>query len=145
MWVCVHVSVAQSCLTLWDPIDCSPPSSSVHGIFQTRILEWVVIPFSRGIFLTQGSNLGLLHCRQTLYHLSHQGSPNFHLIWHKPNFLNFTNRLSEHIFLGGKQSYSLHIKIILFLPFQFLSLWSLFSSYHIVEQWDSIRYPCSSP
>ena len=50
------------------------------------------------------------------------GSPNFHLIWHKPNFLNFTNQLSEHIFWGGKQSYSLHIKIILSLPFQFLSL-----------------------
>ena len=41
------VSVAQSCLTLRDPMDCSPPGSSVHGIFQARILEWVVIPFSR--------------------------------------------------------------------------------------------------
>ena len=38
---------AQSCLTLCDPIDCSPPSSSVHGILQARILEWVAIPFSR--------------------------------------------------------------------------------------------------
>ena len=36
---------------------------------------WVAIPFSRGIFLTQGSNLGLLPCRQLLHHLSHQGSP----------------------------------------------------------------------
>ena len=34
-------SVAQSCLTLCDPMDCSPPGSSVHGIFQTRIPEWV--------------------------------------------------------------------------------------------------------
>ena len=40
--------VAQSCLTLSDPTDCSPPGSSVHGIFQARILEWVAIPFSRG-------------------------------------------------------------------------------------------------
>ena len=40
--------VAQSCLTFCDPMDCSPPGSSVHGIFQARILEWVVIPFSRG-------------------------------------------------------------------------------------------------
>ena len=40
--------VAQLCLTLCDPMDCSPPGSSVHGIFQARILEWVVISFSRG-------------------------------------------------------------------------------------------------
>ena len=38
----------QSCPTLWDPMDCSPPDSSVHGILQARILEWVAIPFSRG-------------------------------------------------------------------------------------------------
>ena len=39
--------VAQSCLTLYDPMDCSPPGSSVHGIFQARVLEWVAISFSR--------------------------------------------------------------------------------------------------
>ena len=38
----------QSCLTLWDTRDNSPPGSSVHGIFQARILEWVAIPFSGG-------------------------------------------------------------------------------------------------
>ena len=133
--------VAQSCPTLCDPVDCSPPGSSAHGILQARLLEWVAISFSRGsswprnwiqvsrgrrfnlwatreaqesevaqscptlcdpmdcslpgfsvdfpgestgvgchfllqgIFLTQGSNPGLLHCRQTLYPLSHQRSP----------------------------------------------------------------------
>ena len=40
--------VAQSCLTLRDLMDCSLPDSSVHGILQARILEWVAIPFSRG-------------------------------------------------------------------------------------------------
>ena len=40
--------VAQSCPTLFDPLDCSQPSSSIHGIFQARILEWVTISFSRG-------------------------------------------------------------------------------------------------
>ena len=39
--------VAQSCLTLSDPMDCSLPGSSVHGIFQARVLEWGVIAFSR--------------------------------------------------------------------------------------------------
>ena len=38
--------VAQSCLTLHDPMDCSPPGSSVHGIWQARVLEWVAIAFS---------------------------------------------------------------------------------------------------
>ena len=40
----------QPCLTLWDPMDCSLPGSSVYGILQTRILEQVVIPFFRGSF-----------------------------------------------------------------------------------------------
>ena len=40
--------IAQPYLTLCDPMDCSPPGSSVHGILQARILEWVAIPFSRG-------------------------------------------------------------------------------------------------
>ena len=39
---------AQSCLTIWDPVDCSPPDSSVHRILQARTLEWVAIPFSKG-------------------------------------------------------------------------------------------------
>ena len=42
------VLVTQSCLTLCDPTDCSPPGFSVHGILQVRILEWIAIPFSRG-------------------------------------------------------------------------------------------------
>ena len=46
--VCVCVLVAQSCPTLCDPMGCSPPASSVHGILQARILEWIAIPFSRG-------------------------------------------------------------------------------------------------
>ena len=60
--------VAQSSPTLPDPMDCSLPGSSVHGIFQARILEWVATAFSKnpgvgshslpqGIFLIQGSNL----------------------------------------------------------------------------------------
>ena len=50
------------------------PGSSVHGILQARILEWVAIPFSRASFLTQGSNRGLLHSKQFIYHLSYQRS-----------------------------------------------------------------------
>jgi len=39
--------VAQSCLTPSDPVDCSPPGSSVHGVFQARVLEWGAIAFSK--------------------------------------------------------------------------------------------------
>ena len=63
--MCVCVLAAQSCLTLCDPMDFSPPGSYVHGILQARILEWVDISFSRGIFPTQGTNPGLLDCRQS--------------------------------------------------------------------------------
>ena len=48
LWVKVKVLVTQLCLTLCDPMGCSPPGCSLHGIFQARILEWVAIPFSRG-------------------------------------------------------------------------------------------------
>ena len=71
--VCVCVLVAQLYLTLCDPMGCSPAGFSVQGTFQARILEWVSICFSRVIFPTQGLNLGLLHCRQMLYHLCQQG------------------------------------------------------------------------
>ena len=69
----VKVLVAASYLTLCDPMDCSQSGSYVQGIIQARILAWVAIPFSRGYILAQGSNPGLLHCRQILSYLSHQG------------------------------------------------------------------------
>ena len=82
-----ETEIAQSCLTLSDPMDYSLPGSSVHGILQARVLEWVAIAFSKdsgvgsysllqGIFLTQGLNLGLLHCRQILHQLTCERSPN---------------------------------------------------------------------
>ena len=66
-----------SCVQLFvTPMDCSPPGSSVHEILQVGIPEWVAISFSRASSQPpQGSDLSLLHCRQILDHLSHQGSP----------------------------------------------------------------------
>ena len=75
----VKVKVTQSCLTLCDPMDYI-----VHGILQARILEWVVVPFSRG------SNAGLLHCRWILYQLNHQRSPE--------------NGTDEHISKSGRET-----------------------------------------
>ena len=47
-YYCCCCLVTQSCLTLCEPMNCSPPASSVHGILQARILEWVALSFSRG-------------------------------------------------------------------------------------------------
>ena len=108
--VCVCVSVTRSCLTLWDPMACNPPGFSVHGILQARILEWVAIP-SPGIFPTQGLNPGPhLHCRQSLYWLSHQGSTNpcIYVLRYYCNFQADGNKITWE---------SLHWKYLLKLTF----------------------------
>ena len=51
--------VAQSCPTLSDPMDCSPPGSSIHGICQARVLEWGAIAFSR-----EHVHVGLILCKE---------------------------------------------------------------------------------
>ena len=63
----------QSCPTFCHPTDYSPPGSSVHGILQARILEWVAMPSSRRS-QPRDQTWDLLHFRQILYHLNHQGS-----------------------------------------------------------------------
>ena len=70
----VEVLVTQSCLTLCNPMNCSLPDSSVHGILQARILKWVALPFARGSSQPRNWTRGFLHWRQILYSLSHQGS-----------------------------------------------------------------------
>ena len=74
-WVlCVCAKLLQLCSTLWDPVDYSPPSSSVHGILQARILEWVAMPSSRGsswlrdrtcVSWDSGITGGFLYCWST--------------------------------------------------------------------------------
>ena len=53
-----EVKLAQSCPTLCDPMDCSPPGSSVHGVLQARTLEWAAIPISRGSSPPRGQAQG---------------------------------------------------------------------------------------
>ena len=76
MCVCACVRV-QSCPTLCNSMDCSLPGFSIHGIFQVRILEWVVIYFSRRFSRPRDwTHISWISCigRQVLYQLSHQGS-----------------------------------------------------------------------
>ena len=75
--VCVRArtcAITQSCPTLCDPMNCSPPGSSVHGILQATILEQVAMPSSSGSS-PQGSDLHLLHWQVGSLPLSHLGSP----------------------------------------------------------------------
>ena len=67
------VSVTWLCPTLCDPMDCSLPGSSIHGILQAKNTRVGSHSLLQGIFPTQGLNPGLLHCRQILYCLSQQG------------------------------------------------------------------------
>ena len=77
MGLILHAKSLQSCHTLCDPMDCSPPGSSVHGILQARILEWVAISFSRRssqprdqTCISYVSGIG----RQVCFHWRHLGS-----------------------------------------------------------------------
>ena len=64
--------VRQSCLTLCGPMNCSPPGSSVHGDSLGKHIGGGCHALLRGNFTTQGLNLGLPHCRQVFYCLTHQ-------------------------------------------------------------------------
>ena len=76
---CVPAKSLQSCLTLWDPMDYSPPGSSVHGILQAGILEWVAISYSRGSSQPRGQTCVSCMGRQILYH-EPLGKPVLHLV-----------------------------------------------------------------
>ena len=97
-WICaVLCLVAQSCATVWIPWTEEPGRLQSVGILQARTLEWVAMPSSRifptqEIFPSQGLNPGLLHCRQILYSLSHQGSP----LWFLTSML-FLGNMHEYI------------------------------------------------
>ena len=71
--------VSQSCPTLCDPVDCSPPGSSVHGDSPGKNIGVGCHYLLQSIFPTQGLNLGLVHCRRILYQLSHQECCYLHL------------------------------------------------------------------
>ena len=99
--------VARLCPTLCNPVDCSLPGSCVHGIMDKNSGVGCHF-FLQGIFSTQGRNLGLQHCGQILYHLSHQGSPLY-----PKSTLKFLQNITT-----GKSP--------LALCFCFLTSWSLF-------------------
>ena len=84
--MCMRAQSLQSCLTLCNPMDCSWPGSSVHGILQARIQEWVAMPSSRGYFQPMDQTMSLVApaWQTDSLLLSHHGSP-----WNKFNIYLF--------------------------------------------------------
>ena len=97
MCVCL---VTQLRLTLCNPLDCSPPGSSVHGDSPGKNTGVGCHSLLQGIFPTQELNWGLLHCRWILYPLSHRGSPRAFLTFQRvpcPTFLSIPTTSSCHL------------------------------------------------
>ena len=98
---CLVLLLCSVCLTVRNPMDCSPPGSWAHRIFQARVLEWVAIPFSWGIFPTQGSNptlLCLLHWQADSLPSAPPGKPKIFFSWDwkslKPCAVRFSRSFS---------------------------------------------------
>ena len=96
----MHAESLQSCLTLCDPMDCRPPGSSVYGILQARILEWVVISSSRGSSRPRDQTLHHLHWQADslpLGHLGSSGDPQVHSNMEStgPNYKQMNGQMGE--------------------------------------------------
>ena len=87
LWhVCTRAKLLQSCLTLCDPMDCSPPGSSVHEILQGRILEWVAMTSSKGSSWPRDrTHVSLLHWQAGSLLLAPPGKPT---MWYTNCFIN---------------------------------------------------------
>ena len=88
IYIYTYVLVDQSCPSLHDPMDCSLPGSSVHGIFQERTLEWVAnVYFRRSSRPRDGTHGSCLSCfrRQIMYHCATWGA---HIYVHKPVYMH---------------------------------------------------------
>ena len=136
--MCIHAKSLPSCLTLCDPMDCSPPGSSVPGILHARILEWVAISFSRirsrgWLFIidrniVQYQRTGVLFAVYTS--IQFENSPKIVLYQMKPylrslnidtNFL--PGALTKHLYYG----YTGHFELLKAKKIQFSILMSCFA------------------
>ena len=87
-----------SCPTLWDPMDCRPPGSSVHGILQVRMLEWLSLPFSKVSSQTRAQTADS-------YNMCHHD-----LMSHRERYLNYYEGIHIPWWLKGKESICLHCR-----------------------------------
>ena len=84
--LCMWIACIFSCDWLCDPLRCRPPASSVHGIFQVRILEWIAIPFSRHLPDPAMEPRDLPHWQADAYHWATWEAPCEVASWFIPSF-----------------------------------------------------------
>ena len=103
MKVKMKVKVTQSCLTLWDAMDYHPwnPPGQNTGVGSLSLLQ--------GIFPTQGSNPGLLHCSRILYQLSHKGSPEMLTLYTDPKYCHIHTSVTQWIAIILASSNCIHL------------------------------------
>ena len=132
----------QSCLTLCDPLDCSPPGSSVHGILQARILEWVAMPSSRGSSWPKNQThdlLYLLHQQADSLPLTPPGKPGHSVV----NPFSFLAGLSEFwllhsVFQGCPYLVSgiwVLWWVLLLIPYVEMKFWITCLAYECLRTW----------
>ena len=145
------VLVAQSCPTLCNPMGCSPPDSSVHGVLQARILEWVAIPFSRRssqsrdwtwVSCIAGHQRRVLHSRSLLFIYFLYQSFQFSCLVVSNSVTPWTAALQASLSIANSQSLLKLMSIELFMPFNHLilcgpllllpSIYFLYSSVYMV-------------
>ena len=134
----MKVSVAQSCQTLCNPIDCSLPGSSVHGIPQARILEWVAIPFSWGFSQPRDQTWVsciagrffkcLSHREATIYDIMNNKKKRIQTVenWTNDSVIKFWNATWYHFHTQYTQYIFVHLKLqgTLMLRKWFICAWS---------------------
>ena len=108
--------VAQLCPILCDPVDCSPPGSSVHGDSPGKNTRVGCLFLLQGVLPTQGSNLGLLHCRHIVYHLSLQGSPQTYINGHKNTVVTYEDTYLSMATEISSHCKHMHLRLVRHLP-----------------------------
>ena len=145
--MCMHAKSLQSCATLCDPVDCSPPGSSVHGILQARILERGCA-LLQGIIPIQGLNpclLNLLHWQVGSLPLALPGPPKilsylFKIKWSGMLVNVYVSRVyvKWHTFLGPIVLTSAVVNVIWPWPFKEYHFYVLYSCEIIWGKWESL-------
>ena len=128
------VLVAKSCLTLFDPMDCSPPGSSVHWISQARILEWVAISISRGSSWLRDQTHDSCVGRRVLYHWALRETHLFIYSIPKPRFIVDLQKSRPKVLVSIWQQHTKKVQNTWddalshpSAPAEKISAWSLFS------------------
>ena len=131
---CIVCFITKSCPTLCEPMECSPPGSSVRGISQVRIMEWVAISFSRESSWPRDWNSGSCTGRQVLYHWAMEWVPRYCLTKWTCHFLYQSFKRKILLYVSINQLESCHNTVglnVLFINTQVPN-----NIHLLLSQWD---------